>query len=191
LTELLEEACREIAEQVERLRETASSFSNLVALEKWEPEAVNLAQLIAELPSGGEVLDRRGIDICFEGESNPPSVTGDRQWLRRALANLLQNSLDALGDSPGKIVFRIQVERNSVVLEIEDTGGGVPEDRLADLFSPHFSSTTAGTGLGLALVQQVVVRCHGRVSATNADKGLKVRLDFPTSSSLRLTAPDE
>jgi nitrogen-specific signal transduction histidine kinase len=185
LPKLLEEACGEIAEQVERLQETASSFSNLVALERWEPEAVDLAQLLAELPSAGEVLERRGIKITHEVQPNLPPVMGDRQWLRRAVANLLQNSLDALGDSPGAIVLRLEAARGRVVLEVEDSGGGVPDERLPDLFSPHFSSTTAGTGLGLALVQQVVVRCHGSVSATNSDRGLRVRLEFPTSSSLR------
>jgi signal transduction histidine kinase len=184
LPELLEEACREIAEQVKRLQETASSFSNLVALERWEPELVDLAKLIEELPRGAEVLERRGIRIEYEIESAPPPITGDRQWLRRAIANLLQNSLDVLGDAPGTVVLRLEVDRDLVVLEVEDTGGGVPDERLPDLFSPHFSSTTSGSGLGLALVQQVVVRCHGSVSATNAARGLKVRLEFPTSSSL-------
>jgi signal transduction histidine kinase len=184
LPELLEEACREIADQVERLQETASSFSNLVALERWEPEPVDLAELVRELPSGSEVLERRGIKIDVQVAPNPPPVRGDRQWLRRAIANLLQNSLDALGDAPGEVTIRVEIDGDRVILEVEDTGGGVPEERLPDLFSPHFSSTTAGTGLGLALVQRVVLRCHGSVSATNADHGLKVRLDFPTLSSL-------
>jgi signal transduction histidine kinase len=184
LSALLEEACREIEEQVERLQETASSFSNLVALERWEPEPVDLAMLIAELPKGAEVLERRGIRIEYEIESKPPPIIGDQQWLRRAVANLLQNSLDALGGAPGTVVLRLEVDRDRVVFEVEDTGGGVPDERLPDLFSPHFSSTTSGSGLGLALVQQVVVRCHGSVSATNAARGLKVRLEFPTSASL-------
>lgn len=184
MPELLEEACREIADQVKRLQETASSFSNLVALERWEPEPVDMAELIEELPRGAEVLERRGIRFEYEVESMPPPITGDRQWLRRAVANLLQNSLDALGDAPGTVVLRLEVDRDLVVLEVEDTGGGVPDERLPDLFSPHFSSTTSGSGLGLALVQQVVVRCHGTVSATNAARGLKVRLEFPTSPSV-------
>jgi two-component system nitrogen regulation sensor histidine kinase NtrY len=184
LPELLDEACREIADQVERLQETASSFSNLVALERWEPEPVDLAQLVTELPSGSEVLGRRGIRIDLQVEPDPPPVRGDRQWLRRAIANLLQNSLDALGDSPGTVSIRLEVVGDRVVLEVEDTGGGVPDERLPDLFSPHFSSTTAGTGLGLALVQRVVLRCHGSVSASNAAEGLKVKLEFPTLSSL-------
>ena len=184
LPELLEEACREIADQVQRLQETASSFSNLVALERWEPGPVDMAELIEELPRGAEVLERRGIRFEYEVESMPPPITGDRQWLRRAVANLLQNSLDALGDEPGTVILRLEVDRDLVVLEVEDSGGGVPDERLPDLFSPHFSSTTSGSGLGLALVQQVVVRCHGTVSATNAAHGLKVRLEFPTSASV-------
>lgn len=183
LPDLLKEACREISAQVDRLRETASSFSNLVALATWEPEAVDLAKLIDELPKGGEVLERRGIRIEYEVEPNVAKITGDRQWLRRAVANLLQNSLDALGDSPGTISLRLGERDGRVILEVEDTGGGVPDERLPDLFSPHFSSTTSGTGLGLALVQQVVVRCHGSVSATNSDRGLRVRLEFPRSGS--------
>jgi signal transduction histidine kinase len=183
LPDLLSEACREISDQVDRLRETASSFSNLVALATWEPDAVDLAALVAELPRGGEVLERRGIRIGYEVQPDIPTVTGDRQWLRRAVANLLQNSLDALGDSPGTIILRLNAEDDTVILEVEDTGGGVHDDRLPDLFSPHFSSTTSGTGLGLALVQQVVVRCHGSVSAINSDLGLRVRLEFPRSGT--------
>ncbi len=183
LPALLEDACREIADQVDRLRDTASSFSNLVALERWEHEPVDLAALVEELPTGGEVLERRGIEVEYQVESKPALVTGDRQWLRRALANLLQNSLDALGDSPGKVMLRLRAVNDRVIFEIEDTGGGVPEERLPDLFSPHFSSTTSGSGLGLALVQQVAVRCHGGVSAARGARGLIVRLEFPMASS--------
>ena len=181
LDSLLEEACREIAVQVERLQETANSFSNLVALEAWTPEPVDLATMIAELPRGLEILERRGIRITREIDSpRPPTVVGDRQWLRRALSNLLQNSVDALGEGPGEIVLRLKAEGDQVVLEVEDTGGGVPEDRLPDLFAPHFSTTTAGSGLGLALVRQVVTRCHGLVAARNGAHGLVVRIELPS-----------
>jgi signal transduction histidine kinase len=137
--------------------------------------------MIAELPRGLEILERRGIRITREIDSpRPPTVVGDRQWLRRALSNLLQNSVDALGEGPGEIVLRLKAEGDQVVLEVEDTGGGVPEDRLPDLFAPHFSTTTAGSGLGLALVRQVVTRCHGLVAARNGARGLVVRIELPS-----------
>jgi signal transduction histidine kinase len=109
---------------------------------------------------------------------------GDRQWLRRALANLVQNSVDSLAGGSGEIVLRLKMGEDRVILEVEDTGGGVPDERLPELFAPQFSTTTAGSGLGLALVHQVVVRCHGRVAASNGRRGLLVRLEFPPVSPL-------
>jgi two-component system sensor histidine kinase HydH len=65
------------------------------------------------------------------------------------------------------------------VLEVEDTAGGVAEEQLKDLFKPQFSTTSSGSGLGLALVHQVATRCHGEVTASNGKKGLVVRVVIP------------
>ncbi len=180
---LLREACREISQQVERLRITASSFSNLVALEGWEPEEVDLEDLVAslDLPS---VLERRGVRLVKRrGGGGHCRVVADRQWLRRALDNLLQNSLDVLAPGPGTIEIALECVGDSVVLEITDTGGGVPEAMLPELFSPRFSTTGSGSGLGLALVRQVITRCHGEVTAFNGPEGLVVRMVLPRASA--------
>jgi len=187
LPQLLEEACREIGIQVARLEETANSFSNLVALEHWEPVPVNLESIIEGVPTSTEIFTRRGIE--FERDVSvppPPPIRGDRHWLHRAVANLVQNSIDALGNDPGTIFLRVFGDPERVILEVEDTARGVPDARLPDLFSPHFSTTSSGSGLGLALVHQVVTRCHGRVEAANGKRGLIVRLEFPALS----IAPD-
>ncbi|HSL17224.1 MAG TPA: ATP-binding protein [Methylomirabilota bacterium] len=181
LEALLAEACREIAAQVERLRATATSFSNLVALEHWQPERVDMARLAEATLDGLGVLERRGIAVVRHiADPGEAVVTGDRQWLRRAVANLVQNSLDALGEGPGEIRLEVTADGELVVLEVEDSGGGVPAEQLPDLFSPHFSTTASGSGLGLALVAQVVARCQGRVEAVNGARGLRVRLELPS-----------
>jgi signal transduction histidine kinase len=180
LPQLLDEACREISDQVARLQETANSFSNLVALEHWEPAPVDLHTVLESVPSGPRVFARRGIQFEREIPSPPPpAVMGDRHWIDRAIRNLVQNSIDALGDDEGIVTMRLENRSDCVVLEVEDTGGGVPHERLPELFSPQFSTTTSGSGLGLALVHQVVTRCHGRVEAANGERGLKVRIEFP------------
>ena len=180
LPQLLDEACREIAVQVARLEETANSFSNLVALEHWEPVPVNLESILEGVPTSTEIFARRGIGFEREVSVPPPlPIRGDRHWIHRAVANLVQNSIDALGNDRGTIILRVFGDSESVILEVEDTAGGVPDARLPDLFSPHFSTTTSGSGLGLALVHQVVTRCHGRVEAVNGPRGLIVRLEFP------------
>jgi two-component system C4-dicarboxylate transport sensor histidine kinase DctB len=99
--------------------------------------------------------------------------------MQRALGNLIKNSVDAIGDQRGEIRVRVGCGPGSVVVEVEDTAGGIPQHQLDDLFSPQFSTTSAGSGLGLALVHQVVTRCLGTVSARNGDRGLVVRLELP------------
>ncbi len=183
LPALVREACSEISEQVEKLRETASSFSNLVALESWEPEVLDAAELLTYLPVPS-VLERRGITL---ERRVPPEgrclFVGDRDWILRALSNLVQNSLNVLHGRRGGIVIEVTCTAETVSLEVRDTGGGVEEELLPDLFRPHFSTTGAGSGLGLALVRQVVERCHGSVRASNTGEGLAVRLEFPRASA--------
>jgi signal transduction histidine kinase len=180
LDALLEEACREIAIQVDRLQDTSTSFSNLVALEHWQPVRVDLSESVDELKEGLGVLNRRGIALTSDlPEPGSAPVMADRQWLQRALANLLQNSLDVLGDGPGEIRLKVAAADGLAVLEIEDSGGGVQPGQLQELFSPHFSTTAAGSGLGLALVHQVVTRCQGTVKAENGAQGLRIRIELP------------
>jgi signal transduction histidine kinase len=183
LDRLLEEACREISIQVERLQDTATSFSNLVALEHWNPERVDLGDAVEGLTEGLGVLDRRGVVIAT-GIPAPGTavVMADRQWLNRALSNLLQNSIDALGDESGEIRLSVAGAGERVVFEIEDTAGGVEPDQLQDLFSPHFSTTASGSGLGLALVQHVVIRCQGTIEAKNGRLGLQITIDLPAAT---------
>lgn len=184
LDRLLDEACREIAVQVERLQDTATSFSNLVALEHWQPARIDLSSAARGVVDGLRVLGRRGIEVVLE--LPPPGtaeVTADRQWFNRALANLIQNSVDAIGDGPGEIRVGVAAHDDRVELVIEDSGGGVPPDQLQDLFSPHFSTTASGSGLGLALVHQVVTRCQGKVAAENGAGGLRVRIELPAASA--------
>jgi two-component system nitrogen regulation sensor histidine kinase NtrY len=179
LEPVVEEASREIALQVDRLQETASSFSNLVALEQWRPERIDLRTLTGEVVRDLAVVERRGVRLSHDVPDDPVRVNADRQWLRRAVVNLVRNSLDAISDGPGHIRLSVRGESGTAVVEVADSGGGVPDEQLEDLFEPHFSTTSGGSGLGLALVRHIVARCHGRVTATNGDEGLVVRLEMP------------
>jgi signal transduction histidine kinase len=185
LGSLVDEACREISVQVERLQETAVSFSNLVALEQWQPQAVDLGELAVDVTGSLAVVERHGVHLVRTLPDREVRVIGDRNWLRRAVSNLLRNSLDALGDEPGRIELSVRSEDGLAVLEVADSGGGVPDSQLQDLFEPHFSTTSGGSGLGLALVRQVVTRCHGRVAASNGADGLIVRLELPLSRQIQ------
>ncbi len=183
LRELVTEACREISTQVDRLQATSQAFSNLVALERWAADATDLATVANEAAAGFRILERREIRLELDLPTNGQAVvTGDRQWLRRMALNLLQNSVDAVGSGPGWIRLSIRTDETHVELSVADSGGGVPEERLEELFEPHFSTTSGGSGLGLALVRMVASRLGGTVEAKNGRDGLEVTVRLPAAS---------
>ena len=177
VVDLVRLAAPQILERVEQLREVAQGFSNLVALEHWEPEVIGLRALAEEVVAEYEVLAQRGVVIRLEGEE--AEVEADAVWVRRALRHLLENSVRALGPSRGEIVVAVGHERNHVILSVHDSGGGAPDELLGRLFEPHFSTTSEGSGLGLAVVQRVAARAGGSAEASNVGAGLEVRLIFP------------
>ena len=176
---LVDEACREISLQVGRLQEMANSFSNLAALDHWEPKRIDLGELVRDVLAGLAILERRGVGIDLDFDDDC-FVVADLLWLRRAIGNVVLNSVAAIGDRPGTIRVSLTKNQSQTSLEIEDSGGGVPEERLEDLFSPHFSTTSSGSGLGLALVHNVVSRGQGTVAAHNGEQGLCITMDFPS-----------
>lgn len=170
-------AAGQILERVEHLREVAQSFGNLVALEQWEPVRFDLLAVARQVAGEYRVLASRGISLIVEGE--PSMVHADSLWVQRAVRHLIENSVRVLGEKAGGVRVRVAPETEGVVLSIADTGGGVPERLLGRLFEPRFSTTSEGSGLGLAVVARVLARAGGLAEAQNRELGLHVRLVFP------------
>jgi signal transduction histidine kinase len=186
LGELVDQAATEILVQAGRLQETANAFSNLVALERWEPELIDLSEIVKEAVGHLDILHRLGATLRMEiADPGCCRIFGDGRWIRRAVDTLLLNSLTVIDHHTGEIIVRARREGASCILEVEDDGGGVKGENIDDLFAPHFSATGSGTGLGLALVRQVVVRAHGTVDAFNGVAGLVVRMRFPEGQTPR------
>jgi len=103
-------------------------------------------------------LEEKKIHLQVKGDQL--SIEADEQLLRQALFNLLLNAIQAV-DGSGEI--QIVAERRNAsegVLEVRDNGPGVPPERRHEVFKPYFTTQKRGTGLGLAVVQQIVL-AHG------------------------------
>jgi signal transduction histidine kinase len=113
-----------------------------------------------------------------------PGIEADEPLLRQALFNLLLNAVQAV-ERGGEIeVTATRGPNNEAALEIRDNGPGVPVEHRQDIFKPYFTKTQNGTGLGLAVVQQIVL-AHGWdiTCQANEPRGALFRL-----SHLRITA---
>ena len=177
LTAIASVAAAQIIERVEHLREVAQGFGNLAALEQWEPAVFDLLSAARKVVDEYRVLPSRGIALVVEG--TPGQVRADPLWVERALRHLLENSVRVLGDRDGTVTLRVDSVGAEIVLTVRDTGGGVAPELLGRLFEPHFSTTSEGSGMGLAVVARVLARAGGSVQACNASEGLEVRLHFP------------
>jgi signal transduction histidine kinase len=114
------------------------------------------------------LLDHRvreqAVEIVRDLDPALPTIEGSGQELNQTWTNLLDNALDAVG-AGGRITVRTGTKGPRIAVEIADDGPGIPEDLQARVFDPFFTTKAVGrgTGLGLDIVQRIVVRHHGEV----------------------------
>ena len=109
---------------------------------------------------------RQAAELIFDIDESLPAITGHEGALNQVVLNLIVNAVHAIqykGPEMGTITLRTRHDGESVRLEIEDSGTGIPENIREQIFEPFFTTKDAGrgTGQGLTLVRDIVVNKHG------------------------------
>jgi len=97
---------------------------------------------------------------------NDLSIICDSKQLETVFSNILINAVQAMGNS-GEIKVRIKEKENDVNIEIEDSGPGIPEDKIEQIFDPLFTTKSSGTGLGLVSCKNIIEEHKGTISVKN------------------------
>lgn len=105
-------------------------------------------------------------EIFLEIPEKEIFVNADRDMIQQVLWNLVRNSFKAMGSKKGKLIVRLK-EEESVKLEVEDNGQGIPENKIKSLFEPFSSNFENGFGIGLALCQRIVSEHGGKISVSS------------------------
>ncbi|MHC4473561.1 MAG: sensor histidine kinase, partial [Planctomycetota bacterium] len=114
-------------------------------------------------------LRERGIAVRLELEEDLPPCQLDPRRIRQVLTNLLRNGAESFGAAAGREAEEMRIEvstyrsERAVHLEVTDTGPGVPEDLVDEIFEPFVSRKEGGTGLGLATVRMIMLDHGGEV----------------------------
>jgi signal transduction histidine kinase len=134
------------------------------------PQCFRLDDLIGELlePLQFE-LKSRGISL-FRDVPGDLQITADRAMLCRAVANLLDNALEAMPHG-GELVITACETDGCWDLEVADSGPGLPDQLQDRIFEPFISTKSHGTGLGLAVARSVAAAHHGSITAANCPEG--------------------
>ncbi len=173
-----------IHREVERLEHLSEEYLRVARLPQPRMEADDVAAVVQEVV----VFARPEIELsrCQVGldvEPSLPPALFDEAQLRQALLNLLRNAREAM-PSGGGIDVRVAAEGMSVVIEVADRGGGIPEPIRARVFDPFFSTKGEGTGLGLAITRHIVESHGGSVTCDPREGGGTVfRVALPIAPS--------
>jgi two-component system NtrC family sensor kinase len=133
-------------------------------------EPQNLNELLeGTLALAGLQMRHAAIQVIFTPDADLPSVMCNGDQLRQVFLNLILNAIDAMPDG-GTLTVRTIAGPTVAVVEVQDTGVGIPEDIRARLFDPFFTTKSTGTGLGLSICAHIVTQ-HGGQLGVESDPG--------------------
>ena len=106
------------------------------------------------------------VRIFIHHEPNLPAVMCEENQLKQVFLNLLKNAIEAMPDG-GEVHVSVRREEDTVVISFRDQGCGIPEDRLARLGEPFYTTKENGTGLGLMVSYRIIHNHGGTISVTS------------------------
>ena len=164
-----DELLPEMGKDVERLQRIAERFSKIGSLPELRPESLNEV-----LSAVTQYISRRAsnrVRLTCTVPQQPLIVPMCSSLFEWVVENLCKNAIDAM-DGQGSITLTASAEGALAVVEVADTGKGIPKNKFRTVFTPGFTTKKRGWGLGLSLAKRIVEEYHhGRIYVKNSEVG--------------------
>jgi two-component system NtrC family sensor kinase len=169
-----------IRREVQRLEHLSEEYLRVARLPQPRMEADDVAAAVGDIVAFARPeIELACCTVDLHLEPRLPPALFDEAQLRQALLNLLRNAREAMPQG-GPIDVRVAADGMSVVIDVDDRGGGIPEPIRARVFDPFFSTKGEGTGLGLAITRHIVEAHGGSVRCEPRDGGgTRFRIALP------------
>ncbi|MFP2934351.1 sensor histidine kinase, partial [Pyxidicoccus sp. 3LG] len=159
--DMFKESAGVVLEEVDRLRRIVDEFSRFARMPKPQLAPVDLGEL-AQSVLALYATPPEGIQLL------PALQTGvvarvDRDQLTQVLVNLVKNAEEAMKDKGGALRVRVKGTEADAIIEVEDSGPGIPPEHRARIFEPYFTTKDGGTGLGLAIAARILQEHGGKL----------------------------
>ena len=183
-----EDMSKILEQEVLRLDKVVCNLLDLARPDTLQYTPVPLAALVEgarrmALPA----LTAHEVEFVTELPAHTPAIRVDGDRITQVFINLFLNAVDAMRESPHRrLTVRGTLEKDEsgawLMVEIEDTGCGIPPEIVQDIFSPYYTTKPRGTGLGLAIVHKIMEAHGGTIVARNSSLGgciMALRLPLP------------
>lgn len=171
-----------ILAEIDRINEIIKDFLLLAKPAKATEELFDVNQAVAEclVFVENETLLRE-VEMVVRYADGLPPVRGEMDKLKQVVLNLARNALEAMPGG-GRLEVGTRSDGNWIVIEIRDTGEGIPADKLQKIFEPFFTTKEGGTGLGLPVSYKIVQDFGGELTAeSEVGKGTLFQVRLPTA----------
>ncbi|MBP5481411.1 MAG: HAMP domain-containing histidine kinase [Paludibacteraceae bacterium] len=167
----------EMEKDVNRLRTIAERFSKIGSKPELSP--ISIEPILQNSLSYMRKRTSNKVQITYQSKSEEPIVVALNQPLFEwVIENLCKNAIDAM-EGEGHINVEVSQEKEKVIIDVSDTGKGIPKSKFDAVFSPGFTTKKRGWGLGLSLVKRIIEEYHkGKIFVKHSeiDKGTTFRI---------------
>jgi signal transduction histidine kinase len=170
-----------IGSEIKRLDEVITGFVRFIRPEELKLEPINVQSMMNEVVALVEPDVRRNGVICRANvPADLPELRADPQLIRQALLNLALNGCQAMPNG-GKLTMSAKAERDRrIALVVEDTGVGIPADKLDRIFDLYYTTKPDGSGIGLSIVYRIVQLHGGEIEVQSTQgRGTVFRVRLP------------
>jgi two-component system, sporulation sensor kinase A len=188
------EYARVAMDELARVERSVSHLLKFAKEEDYRFENVNLASVVdGALQQMRAKLEANAVTVS-RSYLNGPVVRADAEKLRQVFSNIVDNAIDAMTDvkSDRRIELAIQALSNQSgragmgMVRLRDNGCGIPDDRIARIFNPFYSSKPNGTGLGLGIAKKVLDAHRGTIEvSSHSGEGTEFRVSIPLADAAR------
>ena len=184
--EAIEKRMMGIIESTQRIKGINQEILNIGQVTEEKIEKMNLAEILDDcLYMFGDLMTLKGVSLEKELDAHQLHVRAHRFSLEQVFKNLILNAIDSMDSRPEKrlkVKAEIDEASSSISVDIYDTGCGIPEKFVDQIFNQHFTTKEDGTGLGLLVVKDIVERHKGKVEVrSKAGEGTMFKVMLPIS----------
>jgi len=166
-----------IKSEADRLNNLASDLLDYSKDNNYLLEKVEINDIIERslnVLKNSKILFEKNIKTFLE---KPLFVYGNESKLEQVFINLIKNSVESISSKFGDIRIRTRKDKNKLEIEIQDNGSGIPKEKLKKIFEPFVTTKIQGTGLGLPIVKEIILKHGGEIKIkSELEKGTEIKI---------------